>query len=287
VLDGDPTDDGLDEVADELLAAAVALAGKRVAVLTGAGVSTESGIPDYRGPETRKRARQPMRFAQFMSGDDARKRYWARATRGWPRVRDAQPNAAHEAIARFPSCVGVITQNVDGLHTKAGSARVVELHGALADVVCLACSRTHARADVHARTLAANPHVIEASHARGDADVRVNPDGDVEIADHEVATFVVPACACGGALKPRVVFFGENVPQTTVDDAWHVLSDANALLVVGTSLEVYSGRRFVIEAHKRALPIVIVNDTETRADDLATVIVRARAGHALPRLLRG
>ena len=267
---------------DALLAAAMALAGRRVAVLTGAGISTESGIPDYRGPETRKRARRPMRFADFMAGDDARRRYWARATAGWPRVRDAAPNAGHAALVAPEArgrVVGVITQNVDGLHQRAGSARVVELHGALREVVCLACGAVDDRERVHERIVAANARV-------GAGDAGVAPDGDVDLADDVVARFTPVGCgSCGAlALKPRVVFFGENVPPAVVDDAWRVLEQATALLVVGTSCEVFSGRRFVEEAARRALPVVLVNDSETRADALATVVVRGRAGAVLPVL---
>ncbi len=280
---------------DELLAAAVALSGGRVAVLTGAGISTESGIPDYRGAGTRARARRPMRFSEFTSGDDARRRYWARATAGWPRVRDAVPNAAHRALAELEArgrVAGVITQNVDGLHGAAGSRRVVELHGALRDVACLACGAISAREDVHARLLASNPRFAAAlapdgASPDGAGPDGARPDGDVELAGAVVDAFVPVGCAaCGGALKPRVVFFGERVPAAAVAEAWRVLDEAAALLVVGSSLEVFSGRRFVEEAARRKMPVVIVNATATRADALATVVVRGRAGAVLPALAR-
>ncbi len=265
----------------ELIAAVLALQGKRVVALTGAGISTESGIPDYRGPGTRARARSPMRFAQFIGSDEARKRYWARATIGWPRIRDARPNAAHDALAaleRAGRLAGVVTQNVDGLHGRAGSARVIELHGALREVLCLGCAARMDREDVHARILAANPGFA----ARP---ATFAPDGDVDLDEDVVDRFVPVACpACDGALKPRVVFFGENVAPQTLADAWRCFDEASALLVVGSSLEVYSGRRFVEEAARRGWPIVVVNLGPTRSDALATVRVDARAGEAAPRL---
>jgi NAD-dependent SIR2 family protein deacetylase len=252
-------------------------------------LSTESGIPDYRGPETQRRARQPMRFAEFTAGEHNRRRYWARATLGYARVRDAQPNDGHRAIAR--AGVDVITQNVDGLHQKAGASRgaraslpVVELHGNLREVVCLGCGALCSRDDVHARLLAANPAFATSSAgAVGEA----RPDGDVDLRDDVIERFVVVDCErCGGALKPRVVFFGENVEAAVLAAAWRAFDAAQALLVVGSSLEVYSGRRFVMEAQMRAMPIVIVNATPTRADDAATVVVRGRTGAVLPALLR-
>ena len=267
------------QVNDDLLAAVMALAGKRVVALTGAGISTESGIPDYRGPGTKARARTPMRFAQFAASEAWRRRYWARATVGWPRVRDARPNAGHAALASLQGArlSGVITQNVDGLHGAAGSRNVVELHGALREVVCLACRVVSARDDVHARVLDANPAFasLRATFA---------PDGDVDLADDIVDGFRVVDCACGGPLKPRVVFFGENVDADTLARAWQTFDDATALLVVGTSLEVFSGRRFVEEASRRKWPIVVVNMGPTRSDALATVRIDGPTGAALPAL---
>lgn len=262
-----------------------AIEGRRVVVLTGAGVSTESGIPDYRGEGTRQRARNPVRFALFTSDPAARRRYWARAFLGWPKIRDAQPNVAHTALAaweRMGRVTGVITQNVDGLHTKAGSARVTELHGALKDTVCLACGAHEARESVQARLALANPTyasdaAMRATHA---------PDGDVDLDDALVERFVVVACVhCNGPLKPRVVFFGENVPRPVLDDARSTFDDAAALVVLGSSLEVYSGRRFVDEAVKRRWPIVIINRGPTRGDAQATVRVDASVGTALSRLV--
>lgn len=279
-------DHALDDALDEALAPAImALAGRRVAVLTGAGVSTASGIPDYRGEGTRQRARNPVRFALFTSDPRARRRYWARAFLGWPRIRDAQPNACHAALAaleRAGRLTGVVTQNVDGLHTRAGSVRVTELHGALADVVCLSCGRVCARDDVQERLARANPGFQEAA-ARALAHA---PDGDVDLDDALVEGFVSVACAaCEGALKPRVVFFGENVDRRVLDDAWRVVDESQALLVLGSSLEVYSGRRFVDAAHKRAMPVVVVNQGKTRVDDTVTVRVFADVSRAMTRLL--
>jgi NAD+-dependent protein deacetylase sirtuin 4 len=267
---------------EELCAAVVALAGRRIVALTGAGISTESGIPDYRGPVTRQRARAPMRFSQFAGDEGARRRYWARATLGWLRIRDAAPNEGHQALAALEArgkLRGVITQNVDGLHRAAGARQVVELHGALREVVCLACGALEERARVHARLMAANESwavPAPAAHA---------PDGDVDLSDELVSRFRVVGCAsCGGALKPRVVFFGENVEAETLARAWQVFDDAEALLVVGSSLEVFSGRRFVEEAARRRWPIVLVNLGPVRRGELATVHLDARAGAVLPRL---
>lgn len=267
--------------AEALCAAVMVLAGRRIVALTGAGISTESGIPDYRGPGTRARARSPMRFARFIADESARRRYWARATVGWSRIRAAAPNAAHIALAsleRAGRLGGVITQNVDGLHHAAGSRNVVELHGALREVVCLRCRAVCGRDDVHARLLAEN---------RGfDARGGFAPDGDVDLDEASLEGFRVVACeACEGPLKPRVVFFGENVEPATLSRAREVFDDGDALLVVGSSLEVFSGRRFVEEAARRRWPIVVVNLGPVRGGELATVHVDARAGDVLPRLV--
>lgn len=269
-------------VPDEvLLAPVLLLQGRRPIVLTGAGISTESGIPDYRGPETRRRARNPMRFATFAGSGRARQRYWARATAGWPRLAAARPNGAHEVLARLEQRgrVGaVITQNVDRLHARAGSSRVVELHGALEEVICLACGAIVPRADVHERLLRANPAFVD-RHAH------LAPDGDTDLPDELIDGFVVVACeTCDGPLKPDVVYFGENVKPPVLAAAWEAFDEASALLVVGSSLEVFSGRRFVEQAHKRGWPIVIVNLGPTRADERATARVDGRAGDVLPRL---
>ena len=237
----------------------------RVVVLTGAGLSTESGIPDYRGPGSR--ARQPMTFQEFVSGPAARQRYWARSHLGWGRMRQASPNAGHRALAALDPEL-VITQNVDGLHESAGSRRLVALHGRIADVVCLSCRRTTSRAALATRMVSANP-----GYAARHAGAEVRPDGDVELED--TADFVVPDCSsCGGVLKPDVVFFGENVPAERVQrcyEAVDALTAGDSLLVVGSSLTVMSGFRFVRRAAKAGVPVVIINRGPTRGDDLATV----------------
>jgi NAD-dependent SIR2 family protein deacetylase len=251
----------------------------RLVVLTGAGLSTDSGIPDYRGPGSR--ARQPMTYQEFVSGPAARQRYWARSHLGWSRMGRAAPNAGHHALAALDPDL-LITQNVDGLHEAAGSRRVVALHGRIADVICLGCRRTSARAALAARMRAANP-----GYAAAHAGVELRPDGDVELDD--TADFVVPACeSCGGVLKPDVVFFGENVPPARVQrcyDAVDGLTADDALLVVGSSLTVMSGFRFVRRAAKAGVPVVIVNRGTTRGDDLATVKVDAGCSEFLGALV--
>jgi NAD-dependent SIR2 family protein deacetylase len=266
---------------DDLAPLVDLLAGRRVVALTGAGCSTESGIPDYRGGG-RTGPRNPIQHDAFMKKADVRRRYWARATLGWERFSGAEPNAGHCALAaleRGGHVAGVITQNVDRLHQRAGSRRVVELHGALADVACLRCGRHEARRELQARLLAANPGWLE-----GTADIQ--PDGDAELDAERVAAFAVVGCrSCGGELKPDVVFFGGAVSERTLAAAWDLFDAAEVLLVVGSSLTVYSGFRFVRRAQERTLPIAIVNVGPTRADDLAAVKVSAAAGTILPRLV--
>lgn len=246
-------------------AAVEVLAGRRVAVLTGAGLSTDSGIPDYRGPGAP--VRQPMTIATFRSGAAARRRYWARSHVGWLRMAAAQPNDGHRALARLQAngvVTTVITQNVDGLHTAAGSTPVVDLHGRLCDVVCLGCRDICSRLDLHARLTELNPGFGE------DLMVRARPDGDVDLDD--VETFRVADCLpCGGSLKPDVVFFGENVPAERVQRCYAEVELADALLVAGSSLTVLSGFRFVRHAARLGKPVVIVNRGATRGDPYATV----------------
>ncbi|WP_151083472.1 NAD-dependent protein deacetylase [Nocardioides cynanchi] len=260
------------------------LLGPRLVVLTGAGLSTDSGIPDYRGPGSV--SRQPMTYQEFVGGPVARQRYWARSHLGWGRMRHAEPNDGHRALARLDPDL-LITQNVDGLHEAAGSRRLVALHGRISDVVCLSCRRTTSRSLLEQRLAAANPGFAEAH-----GDVLSRPDGDVELDD--TAGFVVPDCeACGGVLKPDVVFFGENVPAARVQqcyDAVDALTPDDALLVVGSSLTVMSGFRFVRRAAKAGVPVVIVNRGATRGDDLATVKLESGCSeflvtlsHARPR----
>jgi NAD-dependent SIR2 family protein deacetylase len=259
---------------------AVALLRDRpLVVLTGAGLSTDSGIPDYRGPGSP--SRQPMTYQEFVSGPAAQQRYWARSHLGWSRMGGALPNAGHLALARLDPML-LITQNVDGLHERAGSRSVVALHGRIADVVCLSCRAVSPRSALQARMSELNPGWL-AAHA--DADSR--PDGDVDL--EETAGFVVPPCAaCGGVLKPDVVFFGENVPAPRVQrcyDAVDFLAGVDGvLLAVGTSLTVMSGFRFVRRAARAGTPVVIVNRGGTRGDELATYKVEAGCSEFLTAL---
>ena len=240
------------------------LSTRRFVLLTGAGLSTDSGIPDYRGPG--RPPRQPMTFQQLLGSAEAHQRYWARGFLGWSRMGHAEPNAGHEAAARLQE-LGVVdllvTQNVDGLHERAG-ADTVALHGRIADVVCLDCGARSPRTVMQARMDAANPTWADRHRNRP-----VNPDGDVELDD--TRGFAVPPClACGGRLKPDVVFFGENVPKPRVQRVIDAVDRTEALLVAGSSLTVMSGFRFVRQAAKLGTPVVIVNRGSTRGDDLAT-----------------
>lgn len=268
---------------DTLRPVADLLRGRRVVVLAGAGCSTESGIPDYRGPDAKPRT--PIQFQEFMRGEAARVRYWARSAVGWPRFSSARPNATHFALARLEEAGavrGIITQNVDGLHQAAGSRRVVELHGSLAAVRCMECGEAGRRDDFQARLLDMN---AEWARALRSGDVQAAPDGDAELPAWAMESFRVPACeGCGGVIKPDVVFFGENVPAARVQEAWSLFEEGEVLLVVGSSLTVYSGRRFIYRAQQDGVPIAIINLGPTRADDTAAARAEARLGDALPRL---
>lgn len=260
------------EVADIKSPALVALlAGRRIAVLTGAGVSTDSGIPDYRGPDSPPS--NPMTIRQFTDDPVFRQRYWARNHLGWRHMDDTLPNAGHRALAtleRAGVVIGVITQNVDLLHTKAGSRTVVNLHGSYAQVVCLTCGYTTSRAALAEKLEALNPGFIERSEALGG--LAVAPDADAVVAD--TTSFRYLDCpSCGGMLKPDIVYFGENVPKARVAQAYSLIEDAGALLVAGSSLTVFSGYRFVRHAASLSIPISIVNRGPTRGDDLATIKV--------------
>ena len=250
-----------------------------VVVLSGAGLSTESGIPDYRGPTGTARRTAPMTYQSFVGSPEARQRYWARSHLGWRFIADAQPNAGHRAVAaleRAQLIDGIVTQNVDGLHQAAGAASVLELHGALARVVCLQCRAGTARSSLDARLRAVNPDLAERDVMRG-------PDGDVDL--EEVAGFHVVDClACGGLLKPDVVFFGEAVPAARVEAAFALVDGARALLVLGSSLKVMSGYRFVLRATKQGVPIAIVNQGPTRGDGLAHLRIDAPLGEVLTSL---
>ena len=280
-----PLPDARRGCADALGRALDLLAGRPLVALTGAGLSTDSGIPDYRGPGSPRRT--PMTYGEFVSGPAAQRRYWARSHVGWARMARAEPNAGHRAVAALEEAGvlrGVITQNVDGLHRAAGSRAVIDLHGRIADVVCLSCRRIGPRAALQERLTALNPGFVEAA---GPA-VEAAPDGDAML--ESVAGFRLAACpACGGVLKPDVVFFGENVPRERVARAYALvdgLADAEgALLVAGSSLTVMSGLRFVRRAHQLGVPVVIVNRGTTRGDDLADVRVDAGCSEALTSLV--
>jgi NAD-dependent SIR2 family protein deacetylase len=245
------------------------LSERRVAVLTGAGMSTDSGIPDYRGPDSPPS--NPMTIRQFTSDPAFRQRYWARNHVGWRHMDETRPNAGHRALAtleRAGVVSSVITQNVDLLHTKAGSQTVINLHGTYAQVVCLDCGHILSRAALGELLDAANPGFIERAAAVGG--IAVAPDADAVVDD--TTSFVIIDCpACGGMLKPDIVYFGENVPKQRVDEAYSLVDDADALLVAGSSLTVYSGYRFVRHAAALDIPIAIINRGPTRGDALATV----------------
>ena len=252
---------------------------RRWLVLTGAGVSTDSGIPDYRGPDAVPR--QPMTYQDFIATPANRQRYWARAHLGWSRMGSAEPNVTHRFLAEHQDrLVGLITQNVDGLHEKAGSLDVVDLHGRLDRVICLECGDVTSRAEVQARLDALNPGWT-------DQEVTIAPDGDVDLED--TAGFVVADCTqCGGRLKPDVVFFGESVPKPKVNHCFDLVERAGregaALVVLGSSLQVMSGLRFVRRAAKDGTEIVIINRGPTRGDELADVRIDDGVAETLQRL---
>jgi len=241
--------------------------------LTGAGCSTDSGIPGYRDRDGRWKGADPIRYQAFVREPAARRRYWARSYVGWPRVAAALPNGAHRALAaleRDGRLTQLVTQNVDGLHQRAGSRRVIDLHGRLDLVDCLDCGLRLSRRRMQALLAALNPD-CPAPDCPTRAAGRMAPDGDVLLDDRQQGAFRVPGCpGCGGVLKPAVVFFGENVPGPRVRRAFDRLAESRAVLVVGSSLAVFSGYRFCLEASKRGLPIALLNRGWTRADDLAT-----------------
>jgi NAD-dependent SIR2 family protein deacetylase len=268
-----------------------ALAGHRLAVLTGAGLSTDSGIPDYRGPDSPPRT--PMTYQQFVADDAFRRHYWARNHVGWRHVHRTQPNAGHLALAELEDrgvVVGVITQNVDLLHEAAGSRNVIDLHGRYDRVVCLRCGTVVSRAELAVRLEALNPGFVESIGAVGD--IEIAPDADAVIS--ATAHFKVASCwapdpdggpgPCGGILKPEIVYFGENVPKERVARAYALVDSAAALLVAGSSLTVMSGLRFVRHAATAGLPVVIVNRGATRGDDLATLTLDAGTSETLTTL---
>lgn len=258
------------------------LAGQRVAVLTGAGMSTDSGIPDYRGPDSPPA--NPMTIRQFTSDATFRQRYWARNHVGWRHMAATLPNAGHRALAaleRAGVVTGVITQNVDLLHTKAGSRNVVDLHGTYARVVCLTCDFAMSRADLADQLEALNPGFLERAERLGG--IAVAPDADATVDD--TASFRFLDCPrCGGMLKPDIVYFGESVPKPRVAQAYSIVDDADALLVAGSSLTVFSGLRFVRHAAAAGMPIAILNRGATRGDALATVKVHGGCSELLALL---
>jgi NAD-dependent SIR2 family protein deacetylase len=251
-------------------------------VLTGAGLSTPSGIGDYRDEAGAWKRRPPVELREFLQSGHARRRYWSRSLLGWPHFAAARPNAGHAALARLDRAgrlTGTITQNVDGLHSRAGHDGVVELHGRLADVSCLQCGARYSRADVQTRLVAANPDFA----ARV---VEQRADGDAQLTDEELGSFRVVDCpTCGGLLKPGVVFFGESVPRAVVDHALGLLDRASALLLVGTSVMVYSGYRFCRAAAAQHKPIVAINRGVTRADALLRMKVEDDCAAVLAQLV--
>jgi NAD-dependent SIR2 family protein deacetylase len=256
--------------------------GGRVVVLSGAGLSTESGIPDYRGETGSLRTHTPMTYGDFTGSEAARQRYWARSHLGWRTIARADPNDGHRAVAALQArgyLSGIITQNVDGLHQAAGARDVIELHGNLDRVVCLDCGTTSAREVLDRRLRDANREFAAEA-------TRINPDGDVELPEDIVRTFtVVPCTVCGGTVKPDVVFFGENVPKARVERCYRMIDEAAAVLVLGSSLTVMSGFRFVRHAAKSGTPVLIVNQGLTRGDPYATYRVNLPLGRALTELV--
>lgn len=258
------------------------LAGERFALLTGAGLSTDSGIPDYRGPGAAPRA--PMTYQEFIGAAENRRRYWARNHIGWSHLRRADPNAGHAAAARLEHrglLTGLITQNVDRLHEDAGSVNVVDLHGRFDRVVCLDCRRRYSRSLLAGVLEELNPGFLAAALAA--SVVEMAPDADATVEDSDlIAGFVVANCpACGGTLKPDFVYFGENVPKDRVERSYAMVDDAAALLVAGSSLTVMSGLRFVRHAAKQGKAVVIINRGQTRGDDLATIKLEAGVSESL------
>jgi len=254
------------------------LFGGRVFVLTGAGVSTDSGIPDYRDEHGAWKGRAPIQFRDFVASEATRRRYWARSMLGFPLLARAQPNAAHHALARLEARDALsllVTQNVDGLHRHAGNQRLVDLHGRIDQVRCLGCGALTERAALQSELVARNPDFARANAV-------VKPDGDAELSDVDYEQFEVAACsACQGILKPHVVFFGENVPAERVTRAMAALEQAQLLLILGTSLMVFSGFRFARAAARFGVPIAIVNRGVTRADELSTLKIEGNVGDIL------
>jgi NAD-dependent SIR2 family protein deacetylase len=254
---------------------------RKLFVLTGAGCSTESGIPDYRDSDGQWKHSRPIQYQDFVRSDSSRKHYWARSMIGWPRMAAAKPGAAHRALTKLETAGFVhqlVTQNVDGLHQDAGSRRVIDLHGRLATADCLSCGKRVSRVDLQQRLEQSNPALLGRLATTA-------PDGDAALAASESGDFVVPECTlCGGILKPTVVFFGESVPKGRVERAFERLEEARALLAIGTSLMVYSGYRFCRAARDQGKPIVAINRGRTRADSELAFKVEGGCGEILSQL---
>jgi NAD-dependent SIR2 family protein deacetylase len=271
-----------DEERGTLLRILDVLAGKRFALLTGAGLSTDSGIPDYRGPGSPPRS--PMTYQEFVKDEANRQRYWARNHIGWSHLRHADPNQGHYAAAELERrgyLTGLITQNVDRLHEDAGSVNVVDLHGRYDQVVCLACRRTYSRRLLAGVLEALNPEFL--SRAAESGLVEIAPDADATVEDQAlISSFVVAICpACGGTLKPDFVYFGENVPKDRVELSYRMVDEADALVAAGSSLTVMSGLRFVRHAAKDGKPVIIINRGATRGDDKASIKLEAGVSESL------
>lgn len=255
----------------------------RVVTVTGAGCSTESGIPDYRDHAGNWKRPQPVRFQDFFRSEDARRRYWARSFAGWDVMSQASPNPAHHALAALENSghvAEVVTQNVDGLHQRAGSRNVIDLHGRIDRVVCIKCSEETERENFQEILSALNPGWERQVS-------RFAPDGDADLAESDLSGFQVPPCPrCGGVLKPDVVFFGENVPRDRVERAFDCVRKARALLVVGSSLMVWSGFRFIKAAAEQGLPLAAINLGRTRTDDLVSLKIEISCGEILPSVVR-
>lgn len=267
---------------ESIAALAARLSLGEVVVVAGAGMSTDSGIPDYRGPSGTLKTQKPMTIGEFLRSDTQRRRYWARSAIGWPFVASRAPNDAHVALAALEDAglvTTVITQNVDGLHQRAGSRNVIELHGALRDVVCLECGDRSGRAEVQR-------WIDERNVGWDPGGLTVAPDGDVHLSSDLEGAFVVPTCPrCGGILKPDVVFFGEHVPSERVAAAYAAVDAARTILVLGSSLTVWSGFRFVERAARGGTLVAIVNRGATRADSLAQIRVDASLAPVMHELL--
>lgn len=253
----------------------------RLFVLTGAGISTDSGIPGYRDEQGRWQRSAPMTITAFLSGHPARQRYWARSMVGWPVADAAQPNISHRVVARLGDAgrvAGLVTQNVDGLHQRAGSRDVTELHGSIGRVVCLSCATRYPRADIQRWLSQHNPDFRDVSALPA-------ADGDAHLESPLFDNFAVPDCErCGGVLKPDVVFFGESVPRERVEAGRQAIGLADGMLVIGSSLTVFSGYRFCLWAAERGLPIAALNLGTTRADPLLTCKISAPIGPSLAGL---